>query len=171
MSLPTGANVPVMDYAGNLYDPAAALRRGYGVLGKSVPTAGTPETIQRLIYELADEVERRSEESIDAAHIERQRTWSRKNFGPGPRTEGIVDHIRKELGEVLDDPHDLGEWVDLIILAVDGAWRAGHEPQAIIRAVKAKQARNEVRVWPDWRTAPEGQAIEHDRSYDEQDTR
>ena len=31
----------------------------------------------------------------------------------------------------------------------------------IIDAIKAKQARNEARTWPDWRTAAPGKAIEH----------
>jgi hypothetical protein len=99
--------------------------------------------------------------AINEAHIEHQRQWSRETFGPGPRTAGVVDHIRKELVEVEENPLDLGEWVDVIILALDGAWRCGAEPHEIIAAVKDKQARNEAREWPDWRTAPEGQAIEH----------
>jgi len=102
--------------------------------------------------------------SIDAAHVSHQRDWSTRTFGPGPRTLGVTDHIRKELAEVLRDPFDLGEWVDIIILAFDGAWRAGHEPQDIIDAIKAKQARNEARTWPDWRTMSENVAIEHDRT-------
>lgn len=98
---------------------------------------------------------------IDAAHIERQRRFSIRTFGPGERTVGVVDHITKELTEVADNPDDVTEWADLIILAIDGAWRAGHEPQAIIDAVIAKQAVNEARRWPDWRTAEPGKAIEH----------
>lgn len=77
--------------------------------------------------------------------------------------EGVLDHIRKELDEIRGVPADIGEWVDVIILAFDGAWRAGWEPQQIIDAVKAKQARNEHRVWPDWGIAEIGKAIEHVR--------
>lgn len=102
--------------------------------------------------------------SIDAAHLAHQREWSRATFGPGDRLYGVIDHISKELQEIIADPTDLGEWVDVIILAFDGAWRAGHEPQQIIDAVKAKQARNEARRWPDWRTMSADQAIEHDRT-------
>lgn len=102
--------------------------------------------------------------AIDAAHLARQRAFSEATFGPGPRTGGVLDHIRKELVEIEAAPTDLGEWVDVIILAFDGAWRAGHEPQAIIDAVLAKQARNEARRWPDWRTADTDRAIEHDRT-------
>ncbi|MEU8371198.1 dATP/dGTP pyrophosphohydrolase domain-containing protein [Micromonospora tulbaghiae] len=101
---------------------------------------------------------------IDAGHLARQRSFSERTFGPGPRTEGVLDHIRKELTEVEASPYDLSEWVDVVILALDGAWRAGHEPQQIIDAIVAKQAKNEARTWPDWRTAAPGQAIEHDRT-------
>ena len=33
-------------------------------------------------------------------HIARQKEWSNKTFGPGDRTEGIIDHIIKEIVEV-----------------------------------------------------------------------
>jgi hypothetical protein len=99
---------------------------------------------------------------IDAAYIAHQRAWSLETFGPG-RHLGVIDHIEKELVEVREDPTDLGEWVDVILLGFDGAWRAGHEPQAILDAVAAKQARNEARTWPDWRTADPEVAIEHIR--------
>lgn len=102
--------------------------------------------------------------AIDAAHLQRQREFSTRTFGPGPRTAGVIDHIRKELREIEAAPTDLDEWADVLILAFDGAWRAGHEPQAIIDAVVAKQARNEARTWPDWRTMPADAAIEHDRT-------
>jgi hypothetical protein len=100
------------------------------------------------------------------AHLVRQRAWSEKTFGPGPRAEGVVDHISKELVEILHNPSDLTEWIDVVILALDGAWRAGYTPCQIICALAAKQAKNEARIWPDWRTAPAGKAIEHDRSRD-----
>lgn len=101
--------------------------------------------------------------SIDVAHIERQRAWSLATFGPGPRTKGVVDHIRKELQEIEDDPADLFEWIDVIILGFDGAYRAGFTPLEIILALKAKQERNYKREWPDWRTADPDKAIEHVR--------
>ena len=101
--------------------------------------------------------------AIDAEHLEKQRDWSLRTFGPGSRLHGVLDHIRKELREIEDDPTDVGEWVDVIILAFDGAWRAGWEPQEIIDAIKAKQAKNEVRTWPDWRTMSQDEAIEHVR--------
>lgn len=100
---------------------------------------------------------------IDAGHLTRQREFSRRTFGPGSRTAAVIDHITKELREIADAPDDVEEWADLIILAFDGAMRAGHDPQEIIYAIKAKQAKNETRTWPDWRTQPQDKAIEHVR--------
>jgi hypothetical protein len=99
-------------------------------------------------------------------HLHRQRAWSKVTFGPGTRTAGVLDHIRKELKEVERDPNDLTEWVDVILLALDGAWRHGHTPEQIASAIEAKQARNESREWPDWRTQPTDRAIEHVRHND-----
>jgi len=97
-------------------------------------------------------------------HLGRQREFSAKAFGPHPRLKGVVAHIRKELEEIEAKPLDLAEWVDVVLLALDGAWRAGHGPEAIAAAIAAKQAKNEARTWPDWRTAAPDSAIEHDRS-------
>lgn len=98
------------------------------------------------------------------AHLVRQSDWSRMTFGPGQRTAGVVDHIRKELREIEAKPDDLSEWIDVAILAFDGAWRAGYTPEQIVAALEAKQTRNEGRTWPDWRTAAPDKAIEHVRS-------
>jgi hypothetical protein len=101
---------------------------------------------------------------IFAHHIARQFSWATETFGPGVRTVGIVDHIRKELGEIeAVDGNDLMEWVDVIILAIDGAARAGFSPQDISDALDAKQTINENRKWPDWRTVDPDKAIEHIR--------
>lgn len=97
-------------------------------------------------------------------HLQRQRDWSEATFGPGERTAGVLDHIRKELNEVEREPHDLTEWVDVVLLALDGAWRHGYTPEQIAEAIAEKQARNESRQWPDWRTQPADRAIEHVRS-------
>ena len=63
-----------------------------------------------------------------AAYELRQEAWSFRTFGHGLRTRGIVQHIRKELDEILAKPHDLSEWIDVMILAMDGYWRHGGAP-------------------------------------------
>lgn len=100
---------------------------------------------------------------IDVEWLKRRFDWSQTTFGPGKRTHGVLNHIRKELVEIEEDPDDLEEWIDLINLALDGAGRAGHSPEAIINMLKSKQIKNENRTWPDWRTFGEDQAIEHVR--------
>ena len=99
---------------------------------------------------------------IDRDYIARQREWSHRTFGPGHRTQGIVEHIGKELQEIGWSPYDIMEWVDVIILALDGAWRSGYEPEEILSALHEKQAINFARQWPDWR-GNEDRAIEHIR--------
>ena len=96
-------------------------------------------------------------------HITRQMAFSYETFGPGPRTEGVTNHIEKEIAEIRDASEDevLEEWVDVILLAFDGAWRSGAKPEQIAQALGDKQTKNENRTWPDWREAEEGEPIEH----------
>lgn len=113
---------------------------------------------------LVGEEVRASENSMNLIeHLHRQRAWSERTFGPGHRTGGVLDHIRKELKEIESEPLELSEWIDVAILAFDGAWRAGHSPEEIAAALSTKQSKNESRQWPDWRALPEDRAIEHVR--------
>lgn len=104
-------------------------------------------------------------------HLVRQIAFSQKAFGPGLRTGGILDHIAKELKEVAEKPHDLSEWIDVAMLALDGAWRHATRDgvsdeeiaQQVVDTLQAKLAKNEKRDWPDWRLLGEDKAIEHKR--------
>jgi hypothetical protein len=127
-------------------------------------------------------------------HLKRQMAFSKATFGPGNRKEGVIDHIRQELNEVSTDG-DPREWVDLVILSLDGLWRSlkypkdsttknfvlwdernsepikiartwGNIPEIVVRLIEEKQSKNEQRDWPDWRTADPNKAINHDRSKD-----
>lgn len=99
-----------------------------------------------------------------AGFIQDQNSFSQRTFGPGNRTAGVIKHIRKELREVAKQPDDVSEWCDIILLAIDGALRRGFSAQEIITGLVAKLKKNESRSWPDWRTAPTDQPIEHIRS-------
>lgn len=98
------------------------------------------------------------------SYFARQIEWSRQTFGPAFRTKGVIEHIRKELKEIEQAPHDLSEWIDVVILAMDGFWRHGGEACNLLPALVAKQQKNMARTWPDWRAMSEDSAIEHDRS-------
>ncbi|WP_176039496.1 dATP/dGTP pyrophosphohydrolase domain-containing protein [Burkholderia stabilis] len=95
------------------------------------------------------------------AFLRRQRAFSERTFGPGRLTARVCDHIRKELTEVEAAPDDLREWVDVIMLGLDGAWRTGATPEQITAALAAKLTTNEGRTWPDWRACDPDRAIEH----------
>jgi len=95
--------------------------------------------------------------------LTQQAEWSDNTFGPGERTEGVIKHIEKELEEIRKDPSDLVEWVDVIQLAFDGARRAGHDIDSILMTYVTKQLENQKRKWPDWRTHPKDEPMEHIR--------
>lgn len=121
------------------------------------------------------------------AHLIRQMVFSKATFGLGPRTNGVLNHIEKEIVEVRKelkkmedrDPTSSGqhslsdEWVDLVILSLDGLSRSvwatyphlkAHEiAPMVIELIESKQGKNELRDWPDWRTADPEKAIEHVR--------
>lgn len=102
-------------------------------------------------------------------HLKRQIAFSRATWGPGERRKGVIDHIRKELIEVEQSDGAADEWVDVVILALDGLTRRlvstvddySDVARRAVAMIVAKQNRNELRDWPDWRTAPAGKAIEH----------
>lgn len=66
-----------------------------------------------------------------AGLMHRQMQFSIHTFGPIDRQKDIVDHIQKELKEVEAAPHDLEVWIDVALLALDGAWRAGYSPEEV----------------------------------------
>jgi hypothetical protein len=114
-------------------------------------------------------------------HLIRQMAFSKATYGPGTRTNGVLDHMVKEIEEVRESNGSSDEWVDLVILALDGLTRqlafcnehdrrisTSHEIASRACAIiQGKQDRNENRDWPDWRTMSQDKAIEHDRTKDE----
>ena len=43
-------------------------------------------------------------------YLMKQIAWSSKTFGNGERSQGIVDHIRKELVEIEEKPNEDHKW-------------------------------------------------------------
>lgn len=113
--------------------------------------------------------------------------WSLSTFGPGVRTRGITEHIRRELTEIEADPNDVMEWVDVVLLAMDGFWRAWmgrhiaehnragraetwehfsqevaeHVADVFLQWLIDKDGANRFRKWPP--PGPEDQPTEHVR--------
>lgn len=86
------------------------------------------------------------------AHLYRQREFSLRAFGPGPRVDGVAAHTLRNMAAA-EHPPGLADWIDAALLALDGAWRAGYDPAEIALALATQQTRNELRTWPDWRMA------------------
>ena len=93
--------------------------------------------------------------------IEKHVKWSQATFGTGCDDNGIIDHIEKELVEITRSPGDLEEWIDVIILAIDGASRNGFSPAEIGVCLEMKRIKNANR---EWNPVVPGRATEHVRT-------
>ena len=130
---------------------------------------------RHVLEELRDVIDRQREEllaikapapynliiELEQKHI----PWSVKTFGSGNRTQGILKHIHKELTEIESNPHDCAEWIDVVILALDGAWRHGHSASHVVHTLFRKMHAIRQRIYP--MPASEDDPSEHDRSKDD----
>lgn len=95
-----------------------------------------------------------------------QAEWSRATFGSdterGP--QGPLKHLRKEVDEVLANPHDLEEYADLLFLVFDATRRAGFSYLDLDNAAWMKLEKNKQRVWSKPTT---DDPVEHIRDEDE----
>lgn len=87
--------------------------------------------------------------SLDFTFLLREMmVWSKDTFGCGIRTEPLLKHIEEEIVEIRDSKgEDLYEWIDVIILAMDGALNAGFTPEEIGFALRHKYEKNKARSW------------------------
>ena len=138
----------------------------FGYQGAAI--AALAKTLKEMLatpapVEPASPVDRHWETDGDflKTYLIKQIEWSERTFGNSPRSEGICKHIEKELAEIRAKPHDLGEWIDVVILALDGAWRAGYSPDTIIGALEYKQEVNFKRQWGDLKDQDESLPTEH----------
>ena len=104
-------------------------------------------------------------------YLDKQIEWSKKTFGLGLRTLGIIKHIEKETQEIIANPTSHKEWLDVVILALDGAWRTGATPHMIVNRLKEKQEINFARKWVDHTNLAQDEVSEHIREEGEKDGR
>ena len=67
--------------------------------------------------------------------VTQQREFSAGAFRPGSRKVGVANHILEECNEAQSQPDDLSEWVDLMLLSLDAAWRSGLSASEIARRI------------------------------------
>lgn len=82
--------------------------------------------------------------------INDQSKWSQETFGTdsikGPI--GALKHLKKEVDECLQDPSDIKEYVDCLLLILDASRRAGFPIIDLLNAAENKMIENKQRVWP-----------------------
>lgn len=91
--------------------------------------------------------------------------WSRKTFGAdrefGP--VGPLKHLIKEAEEALQNPSDLHELADCMLLVMDASLRAGHDLNTFIRAMIEKR---EILKQRDYPKVADGQPSFHTKEAD-----
>jgi hypothetical protein len=75
--------------------------------------------------------------------------WSESQFGSkeerGP--EGPLNHLKKEIDEVLENQDDVEEWADVLLLVLDGMSRVGMSVNYVEDAAWDKLNINKRRKW------------------------
>lgn len=78
-----------------------------------------------------------------------QSEWSQRTFGSdavkGP--EGPLNHLSKEVQEVLANPKDIEEYADCLLLIFDACRRAGFQYDELRKTVITKHEINKGRIW------------------------
>jgi hypothetical protein len=92
------------------------------------------------------------------------KAWSIKIFGTDKTALSITNHIREELLEVEEDPYDLVEWADVILMGIDGFVRHGGCPEDLLDIMIAKFEIVQERKYPDIKDQVKDKPINHIRS-------
>jgi hypothetical protein len=150
----------------NMCDACAG--EGQPIPGAPCMCGGTGRMSVAALYlrEQLYKTEEKLQQALTASWLDEKAAWSNKTFGTSLEAERILRHIEKELSEIRQNPKDLMEWVDVVLLALDGAQRAGFGSDEILKGLKDKQALNMKREWV-LPTSPE-EPIEHKRSDEKQ---
>ena len=72
--------------------------------------------------------------------------FQRRNF-PDQTLAAKLEHLRREVVELQDNPRDLSEWADVFILILGSANKAGLAAPELIALAHEKMAINENRKW------------------------
>jgi hypothetical protein len=77
----------------------------------------------------------------------KQTEWSDETFGKNRKPTGPMNHLKKEVEEVLDNPYDTEEYADCLLLLIDAARLAGMTPESLLDAAMEKHLKNRLRKW------------------------
>ena len=83
--------------------------------------------------------------------------FQRRNF-PGQPLDAKLEHLRREILELIADPKDRSEWADVFILILGAANLAQIAAPELIAIANAKMSINEKRKWP---AMPDAHGVYH----------
>ena len=72
-----------------------------------------------------------------------------KTFGHQKSAVPKLHHLREEVGELIEAPHDRLEWADCMILLMDAAKKNGYQMDDLCTFVQEKMEINRGRTWGD----------------------
>lgn len=153
------------------FDLIGHLKRQYAFSEKAFGPSTSTEGIKKHIQSEIEEIRKDPSDiyewidvlilAIDAARregmtVEEVADW----FDPDDRDEVLSSGLQ-ELQSYLDDPSP--SWENIAGVAMAGAIAFGVGIKPILEALAEKQAINESRKWPDWKSVPAGQPIFHEK--------
>lgn len=97
--------------------------------------------------------------------MESHAKWSQETFGSDDERDcfGPLEHLKKEIEEVKQNPADITEWADMFLLYLDGLRRAGIGFPMMLEVARRKHEHNKTRKW---NKAENGKPSEHVREDD-----
>jgi hypothetical protein len=90
-----------------------------------------------------------------------QEAFSEATF-PGITPLAVARHLRSEADELIASPTDRLEWVDALLLSIDGARRAGMTCDELLALAFRKIEINRQRQWP--AVVDVNESVEHIRN-------
>lgn len=76
----------------------------------------------------------------------KQYKWSRETFGESSM-ESNIDHLRDELAEIIENPTDIEEWADVMLLYMNALSFVDFTMDDVLEAVHKKYEKNNKRKW------------------------
>lgn len=76
-----------------------------------------------------------------------QAKWADETFGSHRDPRPTLQHLQREVIEVMDSPYDAEEYADCFLLVMDAARRAGFDIEYLLQAATAKYIVNTNRTW------------------------
>lgn len=73
--------------------------------------------------------------------------WSDGQFGYNRKPHSSIEHLKKEVDELLEKPYSVEEYGDCLMLLLDAARRAGITGSALMEQAYKKLEINKKREW------------------------